>query len=476
MKNRTELARVQPESVGIRSKAIIDFIDSIQEKQIHLHSFAVLRYGKVAAEGYYKPYSARQLHQAFSVSKSVTSASIGIAIGEGLLTLEDAVADYFPEKLAGEVHPYIRMMRIKHLLAMQTAHAKSTNTQVQDWVESFLNTKPSHPPGTSFAYDTTGTHTLCAILQKVTGMTVHDYLRTRLFDPIGIGEIEWESCPLGINKGGSGIKCTTEDLARFGQLYLQQGIWEDKRILPEGWVELSTAKHADTNNAKMLLDGPLGYGYQFWRTRYNSYSAFGAGGQLVVVIPEKEAVFVSTANTMKYRDGQQQVLDSLWETLYPAIQDEALPENGSTYTSLITKLDKLTLTMPRGKISSPMMEALSGKQIELDSNAFDFEACEFHFAEESGCLSFYGKGQRLDLDFGLMDWRSGKDPFLGLEGFSAGAWTDEKTLVIQTTLFELTQEFTLTCGWEQGLLSIQVVPAGFYYKDQVEYLNERFSI
>ncbi|WP_282935217.1 serine hydrolase [Paenibacillus sp. RC67] len=372
---RIELERVRPERVSIYSKGIIDFIETIKEKRIHLHSFALLRYGKVAAEGYYKPFLETQLHQAFSVSKSVTSAAIGIAIGEGLLSLEDPVAEYFPEKLSGEVHPYTGMMRIKHLLEMATVHSKSTNTQTNDWIASFLNTMPSHPPGTSFAYDTTGTHALCAILQKVTGMTVHDYLRTRLFDPIGMGEIEWESCPMGINKGGSGIKCTTEDMARFGQLYLQKGVWEGSRILPEGWVELSTSKYKDTNNTKILLDGTQGYGYQFWRTRYDSYCAFGAGGQLIVVIPHKEAVFVSTANTMNYRDGQQQILDSLWETLYPAMSSEALPEEENCYVELQGQLNLLSLTMPIGEKYSSIAEHLHGKRIHFDHNPFEFDAC-----------------------------------------------------------------------------------------------------
>lgn len=471
MGNRLELERVLPEQVGIESKGIIDFMDSVNTKQIQLHSFALLRFGKVAAEGFYKPHHKDQLHQIFSVSKSVTSAAIGIAIGEGLLTLEDQVIDYFPEKLKGEVHPYTAMMRVKHLLAMTTVHSKSTNTQVDDWVASFLNTTPSRPPGTSFAYDTTGTHTLCAILQKVTGVTVLDYLRTRLFDPIGMGKVEWESCPMGINKGGSGIRCTTEDMARFGQLYLQKGVWDGQRILPEGWVELSTAKQVDTNNAKMLVDGPLGYGYQFWRTRNNAYCAFGAGGQLVVIIPDKEAVFVSTANTMKYRDGQQQILDSLWETLYPAMTNDTPTEDYPMKNQLQSRLNSLTICTPMGDKKSKLSDHVHGKRIDLSINPFEFHACEFRFSEDDGSLTFYKDDQK-KLVFGLMEWRSGTDPFVGVNAYSSGCWVDEKTFVIRTTMFEVNQEFTLTCGWEQGILSIQVTPAGFYFKDQVEYLNE----
>lgn len=266
------LSRTPPEKVGISSKAINQFIDSVIDKNINLHSFMLVRHGQVAAEGYFYPFDEPMLHNIFSVSKSVTSAAIGIAIDEGLISLNDRVIDYFPEKLVQPVHPYTELMTIEHLLTMATVHRGSTNTKREDWVKTFLNTPPSHLPGTIFSYDTTGTHTLCAILQQVTGMTIQQYLSTRLFDPLGIGVIEWESCPMNINKGGSGIKCTTEDMAKLGQLYLQLGIWNGTQILPMDWVEWSTSKQIDTSNTRMmLLDGQKGYGYQFWRVRNNAY-------------------------------------------------------------------------------------------------------------------------------------------------------------------------------------------------------------
>lgn len=472
MEKNNILERVTPEQVGIYSKGVLSFLDSVQDKKINLHSFMLLRHGKVAVEGYYKPFGEKMLHNIYSVSKSFTSAAIGIAIGEGLLSLEDKVVDFFPEKLTGEVHKYTAMMKVKHLLSMATVHAKSTDTSAGDWVKSFLNTPPTHVPGTIFAYDTTGTHTLCAIIQKVTGMTVHEYLRTRLFNPIGIGEIEWESCPMNINKGGSGIKCTTEDLARFGQLYLQNGCWNGVQILPKGWAEISTARHIDNSNTKMMLDGKNGYGYQFWRMRNNSYCAFGMGGQFVIIVPDKDVVFISTANTMLYKDAHQQIIDSFWETLYPAISDASVEENRILYSEMKERLSQLTSILPEGEISSTIAQGVSEKMYKLDKNYLDYDTCEFIFNDVNSRLSFHKDKERFDLNFGMKQWASGKNPFLGLDCASAATWVDERTCIIYTHIFACAQMFILTCSFEEGIVVIQIQAAGEMKADKIEgFLN-----
>jgi CubicO group peptidase (beta-lactamase class C family) len=448
------------------------FIDSIYEKQINLHSFMILRKGKVAAEGYFSPFDEALKHNIFSVSKSVTSAAIGIAIAEGLISLEDKVIDFFPEKLEGEVHRFTAMMKIKHLLSMATVHPRSTDTSIEDWVKGFLNTPPSHIPGTTFAYDTTGTHTLCAIIQKVTGMTVHEYLRTRLLDAVGIGEIEWESCPLGINKGGSGIKCTTEDLARFGQLYLQRGQWNEVQVLPKGWVELSTARHIDNSNARMLLDVQLGYGYQFWRTRHDSYCAFGMAGQLVLVLPDKETVFVCTANTLLYKDGQQMIMESFWENIYPALLDESLEEDLASYNELKKRLKELSLVLPKGKNESNTAKRVSGKRFNLEENTLGYHSLEFIFEGEDSKLRFSKEDTFIELKFGMNKWIEGTEPFMNFKSASAATWVDEKTCVLHTQIFDELQMFILTCGFKEDYMVIQLQPVGVLKTEKFEiYLN-----
>lgn len=476
MKNNKILQRVVPEEVGISSKSIIGFLNAVKDKQINMHSFMLLRHGKVAAEGFYRPFDDKLLHNIFSVSKSITSSAIGIAIEEGLLSLEDRVIDFFPEKLEGNVHKYTKMMKIKHLLSMSTVHPHSTDTSIKDWVKGFLNTPPSHIPGTIFAYDTTGTHTLCAIIQKVTGMTVHEYLRTRLFDPIGIGDIFWETCPMGINKGGSGIKCTTEDLARYGQLYLQKGFWDNVQIIPKNWVELSTAKHIDNSNTRMLLDGHKGYGYQFWRTRNNSYCAFGMGGQLVVVIPDKNTVFVCTANTLLYKDGQQLILDSFWENIYPLISDYPIVKDEATYIELKQRLEKLSLVLPEGKDYSFISGNITGKTFRLEENSLGYDTCGFTFNGDISMLSLQKGDKKINLKFGMNNWVEGIDPFFGLKCASAAIWVDEKTFILNIQIFDELQMFIITFHFDHDYVVTHIQPVGVLKTEELEgYLNGRIE-
>jgi CubicO group peptidase (beta-lactamase class C family) len=464
------LKRVRPEEAGIAPEAISRFLRLVQDKQVNLHSFMLLRHGKVAAEGSFAPFQAGELHPIYSVSKSVTSAAIGIAIGEGLLSLTDRVVDLLPEKVDGEPHPYIARMTVEHLLSMTTAHRRSTNTQMEDWVYGFLNSVPDRPPGASFAYDTTGTHTLCAILQKLTGMTVHDYLRTRLFDPIGIGEIEWESCPMNINKGGSGIKCTVEDMARFGQLYLQDGVWNGTRLLPEGWVELSTGRRVDNSGANVLLDGKPGYGYQFWRLRNNAYCAFGMGGQFVVVIPDKDVVLAVTANTQQSRDGQQTVTDCLWEGLYPGFQDSPVERDDYAYKKLQGRLSGLSVPLPEGKIQSEAASRIHAQAYRFTGNELGIESGCFSFGENAGSLLLEVNGEKRELGFGLGQWVKTAEPFYGKAAAAASAvWTDETTLVLHVHLLRDMQKIAFICRFLEDEVIIHVAPAGTFYTADMEH-------
>jgi Beta-lactamase class C and other penicillin binding proteins len=511
------LRRATPEQAGIDANGIGRFIRHLRMMNVNLHSFMLLRNGHVVAEGYAPPFGADTLHPIFSVSKSFTSSAVGIAIGEGLFSLDDRIVDLFPDKLAGEVHPFTAMMTVRHLLSMQTVHRGSTRTDVEDWVASFLNTPPAHPPGTVFAYDTTATHTLCAIIQRRSGMTVHDYLRPRLFDPIGIGRIEWESCPLGINKGGSGIRCTTEDMARFGQLYLQDGVWNGWRILPEGWVAASTAKIVDNSNARMQLEGRQGYGYQFWRGRSGSYCAFGMGGQFILVVPDQQLVLATTANTLQNRDEHQLILDAFWQWIYPACEDArrdreaadlrhtastpglscpgqppaavhspVLPSvgrsanlahtsesptsiHGSDTSPPVAAAHSLELPcyLPHSaSFDLPVFEGAAGPY-QLAANKPGYTACEFQWGDECK-LILYAEERQTECRFAMGKPIIAPDPFFARPSGASAGWVNDRTLVLNIQLLDELQMFILTCCFLERMLVIQIRPVGVMNASHLE--------
>jgi CubicO group peptidase (beta-lactamase class C family) len=495
------LGRVKPEEVGIASKAIEQFIGLIRERQVALHSFMLLRHGKVAAEGFCAPFDKDRLHPIFSISKSVTSAAVGIAIGEGRFNLQDKAVELLAHHITGEVHPYTAKLTVEHLLKMTTVYHKAPSSETPNWVRTYLTSRPERPPGFLFAYDTSGTNLLCAILQETTGMTVHEYLQPRMFDAIGMGPLDWVSCPMGINRGGSGIRCTTEGLAHFGQLYLQDGIWNDRRVLPEGWVARSTARQVDNSGHKGMLDGKPGYGYQFWRLRNGACGAFGLGGQFVVVMPDKDAVFISTANTQFVKDGHQAILDCMWEALYPAMDGEgkaeaqsSLPAEtassilpvsgtaaepaafvvGSAGRGLAEQLASLQLSLPPGQPDCAMAAAVNGRFYRLEANRHGFTGCRFEFAGEASTLRLTrGKaagGEAAELPFGLHHWVSATDSlFSGTEACcTSGTWVDGHTLLIHMHLLDRLQMVMFICHFEEDTMAIQLVMPGVHFKDELE--------
>src|SRR4030095_1699101 len=234
------LPRSSPEAQGVSSAAILSFIEAADKSIDSLHSFMLLRHGQVVAEGWWSPYDSQSPHVLFSLSKRFTSTAIGLAISEGKLR----VADLFRRNTGHETQP--------------------PRPPDQSWKKAFLNHPVRFKPGTHFLYNTSATYMLAAIVEKTTGMSLLDYLRPRLFEPLGIDNPTWEKSPEGITAGGYGLSVRTEDIARFGQLYLQKGKWRGKQLIPAAWVEEATSFQT-SNGSNPRSDWDQGYGYQFWR-------------------------------------------------------------------------------------------------------------------------------------------------------------------------------------------------------------------
>ena len=316
----------QPGSTGIESSAILAFIEAADKNIDAMNSFMLLRHGHVVAEGWWSPYNAESPHSLYSLSKSFASTAVGLAISEGKLSLDDEVLKFFPEDAPPEPSNNLKSMRVSDLLRMSTGQqSEPPRTSEQPWTKTFLAQPVPFKPGTHFLYNTSGTYMLSAIVQKATGMTVLDYLRPRLFEPLGIEHPTWETSPQGISAGGFGLSIRTEDIARFGQLYLQKGRWQGKQLVPEAWVEAATARQT-SNGSNPKSDWDQGYGYQFWRCRHGAYRGDGAFGQYCVVLPEQDAVLAITSGVKD----MQAVLNLVWDKLLPGMKSSPLaPDDGA---------------------------------------------------------------------------------------------------------------------------------------------------
>jgi CubicO group peptidase (beta-lactamase class C family) len=331
------LPRSTPEEQGISSAGIRAYVEAADQQVNTMHSFMLVRHGHVVAEGWWKPEAADKPHVMHSLSKSFTSTAVGLAVEEGKLSVDDLVLKFFPDDAPAEPSKNLKAMRVRDLLTMtsgQEAEAKfSTNAP---WVQTFLAQPVPFKPGTHFLYNTPGSHMLSAIVTKVTGKTVLDYLRPRLFEPLGIENPEWDSSPQGNTFGGWGLKICTEDIAKFGQLYLQKGQWNGKQLVPTNWIATATAKQV-SNGSDPTKDWDQGYGFQFWRCRHGAYRGDGANGQFCIVMPEQDVVIAITADT---RDMQAE-LNVVWDRLLPALQPAALPANAEEQSRLKQTLANL---------------------------------------------------------------------------------------------------------------------------------------
>ena len=457
------LPRSAPEPQGISSSDLLAFIEAADKEIDQMHSLMLVRHGHVVAEGWWKPYDAETPHILYSLSKSFTSTAVGLAVAEGKLSLDDAVLMFFPEDAPAEPSANLRAMRVRDLLRMATGHATEaalrrdepgSNLQGAPWTKKFLAHPVPFKPGTHFMYNSPATYMLSAIVQKVTGTTVLDYLGPRLFEPLGIEKPNWVASPEGISVGSYGLFARTEDIARFGQLYLQRGMWQGRQLLPAAWVDEATARQT-ANGSAPKSDWDQGYGYQFWRSRHDSYRGDGAFGQYCLVLPELDAVLAITSGV---RD-MQAPLNLVWEKLLPAMKADPLPVDASAQRKLEAKLASLTVRLPAGRSTVPLAEKISGKWYTLPENDRGIEAVSIDLKSEPPALLMRTSAGEIRTPLGIGSWIKGRGGFAnGLDNFlsvpdhpiiaASAAWMADDVFTVKLILCETPFASTLAFRFE----------------------------
>ncbi|AEL27892.1 beta-lactamase [Cyclobacterium marinum DSM 745] len=450
--NATDFQYSSPTKEKVDAKGILSFLDKVEASEHELHSLMILRRGKVIAEGWWEPYGTKLKHTMYSVSKTYTATAIGLAVNEGLISVEDKVIKFFPHSLPEKISDNLKNLQIKHLLTMSVGHAKDYTFSIvktEDWASSFFAVPIVNQPGEQFVYNTIATYMLSAIVQKVSGQTLLEYLQPRLFKPLGIEEVDWEMSPQGINTGGYGLRVKTEDMAKLGQLFLQNGNWNGQQILPESWIKearsLKILQNPEASKEdKANSDWLQGYGYQMWRSRHESYRADGAFGQYILILPKQEAVIVITSETSNL----QALLSEVWNHILPAFDSEG---NISDDLALQNRLENLSHKPTIGVENRLMEGLLDEKSIAIENNG---RRIEYYFDFQGNNLEINSiedqKSQ--NISSGKEVWVAGmterKQPYLvsqaknALNGlapykvFSSYHWEDFQTLVIEIKYIE----------------------------------------
>lgn len=450
--------KISPEEAGIPSASIIRFIERLKQRQITMHSLLLMRHDKLLFEGYYAPYRADTPHRMFSVSKSFTSIAIGLLAGEGKLSLDDPVIRYFPEKLPKQVHPWIASMTIKNMLMMRSCHAATTYkiNMNSDWVESFFTTPPTHPAGTIFHYDTSAAHTLCALVEKLSGMDMLDYLKQKL-SPLGLSKESYMiKDPFGVSLGGSGLVALPMDLLKFGYFIAHRGLVSGRQLISADYISEAVSLLSETCVNAPIPGEAFGYGMQFWRGAGNGYTCYGMGGQLIIFLPDYDLICVTTADTQEIQGGNQQIYDALYEEILPFIKDTALPADESAARLLAKETASLAIeplkisTSP--KIPPEFFRKINGKTFRVqtgtlaglkdDRSGFEsFTLCLDDPENDTLCpgvgrLSFVYRSEPYCISFGIGALRTGSFPIYGQQYAASASWLCDGTFYIKAHIID----------------------------------------
>jgi CubicO group peptidase (beta-lactamase class C family) len=458
------LPRSTPESQGVSSKAVLGFIEALDQID-QMHSAMLVRHGRVVAEGWWSPYAADDPHMLYSLSKSFASTAVGLAIAEGKLSLDDSVASFFPEDVPTEPSDNLKSMRVRDLLAMNTGqHGEDVGgfrfDGPQPLTKAFLAMPVAHKPGTHFFYNTPATYMCSAIVQKVSGEKLIDYLRPRLFEPLGIANPTWEESADGVSFGGFGLNVTTEDIAKFGELYLRRGKWNGKQLIPAEWIEMATARQV-SNGSSPASDWEQGYGFQFWRCRHGAYRGDGAFGQYCIVMPQQDAVLAITSGVTD----MQAVLNVVWDKLLPALNqgNDALPADVETAEQLKKRLAALQVPTPSGDRDSSVGAEVSGAFFEFPANDVQLESVRLDATGDEVVLTMRAAGKEYRIPCGFGQWprdavapRLGDPRSNGAESrvAAAGAWTAGNRYQAKLCMVETPYQLTLSLVFDGDQLTL----------------------
>lgn len=443
-----EMVTVQ--EARVPREAVVKFQKRLEQERVLLHGFAMLDEGKLLAEEYYAPFTTDTLHRMFSVGKSFVSLAIGLLQEEGKLSLDDCICDYFTDKEKvtesecryipeetdtriysyKEMHPWLQQLTIRQMLAMTTCHAKTTYKLFDgDWVESFFRIQPTNLPGAVFSYDTSSTHVLSALVEKLSGMKLIDYLRVKAFDKIGFSkEAYFMPDPAGVSQGGSGLNCKLRDLLAVAELVLNQGVYNGEQLLPVHYLEDATAFQISTQQ-QPAYDEQLGYGYQIWRGRHSCFYFYGIGGQLAVCLPKEQFILVTMGNTLENKNGIKCIFDAFFEEIYPYLSEKCDGTDCKAESCCKVNAGKLP-NVPVDVTSTPKY-FVNGKEYAFEKNMLEISDLQLNLEKDCGQLKLTKEGRDFTLIFGMDEYQKGTFPWTGAECHCQGAWVMEDMFFIR---------------------------------------------
>ena len=438
------LARGAPSASGVDAGRVLAFLDDVDAAGLELHSFMLHGRDRVVAEAWWWPYRPDRPRIMHSLAKSLTACAVGLALEEERFRLTDKVVSFFPDALPAQVDDKLAAMTVEDLLTMRTGHASEVGGPLwrsidASWIDEFFKIPVVHQPGTTFVYTSAASYMLAAIVTRTTGQTLHDYLRPKIFEPLGVRGETWDIGPDGFNPGGNGFTGTTADILKLGILQVQGGVWEGRRLLPKAWVKDATRPHADNGH----------YGYHWVTYDNGAFSALGMFVQMVMVFPDHGATLAVTAAI----DGSDKLVGIIFKHFPQAFRSAPFADPDAD-RRLADRL--AAIPAPRALASTVARRTTPHARYRVETNppgvteiAFETtdERCVFHLTDAEG---------RHSVIAGWDAWIEGHTDIPGRElhhGYrlrgatvvAAAEWLDAQTLRFTWIFAETAFRDTVTC-------------------------------
>ncbi len=482
--------RITPESVGISSKNVRAYLDYLERRGLVMHSVLIAKGDNLLCEAYWKPFDAEFCHRMYSETKSYVAIAIGLLEEDGLLSLSAPVASYFPEKIDRELPPYLAELTVRDMLMMRTTGPAGSwfASQEPDRTRFYFSmARGTRKPCSLWEYDSAASQVLAALVEKLSGKSLFDFLYERIFRHLGtFGTAEILKTRNGDSWGDSALVCTPRDMLSFARFLMKGGVWDGKRLMNEDYIKTATSRLSDNNTIGFGGATKHGYGYQIWRFE-QGFGFNGMGGQFTICVPEVDLCFVCTADNQGYPLAGDLVINGFFDYIVRPALSEALPEDPEAHRALLAFSDTLTLATALGEPTSPFLRELNGRTYLVDENRTGITKFSFRFKEDgTGELHYtnaqgdkvlpFGLGKNVFTKFPQYGYSDGYGGTKTENGFlyrcaSSAAFGEEQVLNLRVQIIDrYFGNLTATFAFRDGAVTVRMV------KNAEDFLDEYYGI
>ena len=473
-----------PERVAFPVEALAQFMQVLEKKEMRMHSVLMMRGEEIFFEKYWAPFTAQTPHRMYSVTKSFVAIAIGFLCQEGKLSLDDPIVRFFSDKLPESVPPLLQKQTVRHMLMMSTCFSGMNWFQpgVVDRTAFYFSHQPVKPAGALFDYDSTGSYILGALVERLSGMPLLEYLKSRVLNRLGGFEsAHMLKTPDGTAWGDSALICTPRAVAAFARFVMNLGAWEGEQILSREFLQAATACQTTNDFTGHNAHDAWGYGYQIWKTEQNGFAFNGMGCQFAICLPEKDFIFVCTGdNQINREQAGATIFGAVFDILVPALSGQ------STQAESFDLDQPLSLRVAHGAAASPFAAAVQGKIYLCEDNPMGITRFSLEFGEDgAACFHYWNAQGEQRLEFGMQRNLYGKFPQRGysdeygnvheLTDFrydcaASAGWIEPQKLQLQVQIIDrYFGGLTITFGFvDETLVGVRMVKAAEDFLDEYE--------